>query len=152
MEKKYLDIGCGNKKREGFIGMDQNHGPGVDVVHNLESFPYPFEDESIDMINASHVMEHIDPRLIIKMMDELWRILKINGLLVVEMPYGGSITERDDPTHFRGWTELTFRYFDPRYDVYKIYHPKPWNIEQGQWQTVGNIQVVMKKVRGDESL
>lgn len=56
-----LDIGCGNNKQEGFAGMDYRPGPQVDIVHNLEQFPWPLPDESVSFAFASHVLEHINP-------------------------------------------------------------------------------------------
>jgi len=56
-----LDVGCGASKNEGFVGMDVRPLPGVDVVHNLEKFPWPFEDDTFSLVHASHVLEHITP-------------------------------------------------------------------------------------------
>ena len=50
MEKKILDLGCGRNKVPGAIGLDLFPVPGVDVVHDLEAFPYPFENNSFDEI------------------------------------------------------------------------------------------------------
>jgi len=36
-----LDIGCRDRKQQNFIGMDSRKHLDVDVVHNLEKFPYP---------------------------------------------------------------------------------------------------------------
>lgn len=54
-----IDLACGDNKREGFIGVDIFNGPSVDIVHDLNIYPYPFEDESVDEINCSHYLEHI---------------------------------------------------------------------------------------------
>jgi len=56
-----LDIGCGERKNDGFIGMDIRPMKGVDIVWNLERFPYPLPDESVSLAVASHVLEHINP-------------------------------------------------------------------------------------------
>lgn len=56
-----LDIGCGANKQEGFIGMDIRQLDGVDIVHNIEQYPWPFPDESVSLSVASHVLEHINP-------------------------------------------------------------------------------------------
>lgn len=37
-----IDIGCGNSKRSGYIGLDCLKLPDVDIVHDLNTFPYPF--------------------------------------------------------------------------------------------------------------
>ena len=56
-----LDIGCGDNKQVGFVGMDIRELDGVDIVHNIEQFPYPLPDESCSMVVASHVLEHVNP-------------------------------------------------------------------------------------------
>lgn len=69
---KILDIGCGNNKMKGAIGIDRVALPEVDIVHDLNSFPYPFEDNTFDEIYAAHIVEHLDS--IIRVMEELHRI------------------------------------------------------------------------------
>lgn len=56
-----LDVGCGANKHQGFIGMDYREMPGVDIVHNLEQFPFPLPDESVTLAVSSHVVEHLNP-------------------------------------------------------------------------------------------
>jgi SAM-dependent methyltransferase len=56
-----LDIGCGQNKNPGFIGMDYEAYPGVDIVHNVEVFPWPLPDNSIDIAVTSHLLEHLNP-------------------------------------------------------------------------------------------
>jgi hypothetical protein len=53
-----LDIACGQAKKEGFIGVDIARLPGVDIVHDLEQFPWPFDDNSIEEARCSHYVEH----------------------------------------------------------------------------------------------
>jgi len=56
-----LDIGCGDNKQPGFVGMDYRDLPGVDIVHNVELFPWPLPDESVILSMCSHLVEHLDP-------------------------------------------------------------------------------------------
>jgi len=143
-----LDIGCGhNKRRGGFTGLDKRPGEGVDIVHDLEVFPYPLDDESCLTIVGSHIVEHIKPWLMIDFMNELWRILKPEGQLALSMPYGVSAGFVQDPTHCNPCNEATWMYFDPDKDLYRIYKPKPWRILAGfpVWQANGNLEVVMEK-------
>jgi SAM-dependent methyltransferase len=85
-----LDIGCGENKQKGFIGMDCRKLHGVDIVHNLEKFPYPLPDACCSMILGSHIIEHIKPEYSIPLLNELWRIMKIDGQLILSAPYPGS--------------------------------------------------------------
>jgi len=126
-----LDLGCGISLKEGYVGLDKRKLEGVAVVHDLEVFPYPFEDDTFAEIRGYHIIEHIKPWFTIDFMDELWRIMEPNGLLVLDMPYAGTNSFWQDPTHINGCIELTFTYFDPRKDMYSIYTPKPWYIEEG---------------------
>ena len=50
MKKKILDIGCGMDKTENVIGMDISDTSGAEVIHDMNNYPYPFENESFDEI------------------------------------------------------------------------------------------------------
>lgn len=143
-----LDIGCGESKRPGFVRLDKRDLPGIDIVHDLEVFPYPIEDESVLVIVGSHIIEHIKPWLMIDFMNELWRILKPLGQIAFIHPYGYSDGFIQDPTHCNPCNEVTWQYFDNRSALYDIYKPKPFNIEHGfpQWQANGNLEVLMRKI------
>lgn len=64
-----LDIGCGENKQAGFVGLDYRALETVDIVWDINMHPWPLPDECVIMAMASHVLEHIpptssDPRLI----------------------------------------------------------------------------------------
>ena len=54
-----LNLGCGFNKPEGFVQVDMFEECQPVVLHNLETFPYPFEDNSVDEILFNHSLEHI---------------------------------------------------------------------------------------------
>lgn len=56
-----LDIGCGQNKNPGFIGIDYEAFPSVDIVHNVELFPWPIPDSCVDIAVTSHLLEHLNP-------------------------------------------------------------------------------------------
>jgi SAM-dependent methyltransferase len=58
-EGKRIDIGCGAKKREGFIGVDFVPAPGVDIVCDVEREALPFPDQSVGFVHSSHCFEHL---------------------------------------------------------------------------------------------
>lgn len=144
-----LDIGCGNNKQDGFIGIDKRELKNVDVVHDIEIFPWPFKDNSFITALMSHVFEHIKPWLSIDVMNEIHRVLVNDGQLAISCPYGWSGGYIQDPTHCNPVNEVTWQYFDPEYPLYSIYEPKPWKIEKGfpQYQCNGNLEVLMRKVQ-----
>lgn len=56
-----IDLGCGAAKQPGFVGLDNRPLPGVDIVQDLELFPWALPDECASLVMSSHLMEHIDP-------------------------------------------------------------------------------------------
>lgn len=147
-----LDLGCGGSKQKGFVGIDSRDVEGVDIVHDLEIFPWPLHDDSCFTIIGSHLIEHIKPWLTIAFMDEIWRILIHDRDVALSTPYGGSQGFWQDPTHCNGWIHSTWQYFDPRYPLYQIYKPKPFIIKKGfpVWQQNGNMECVLTKINLDE--
>jgi len=148
-----LDIGCGENKQKHFVGLDKRKLPGVDIVHDLEVFPYPLPDDCCHTIIGSHIVEHIKPWLMIDFMNELWRLCKPGGQLALAHPYGVNPLFVQDPTHCNPCSEATWQYYDPRYPLYLIYKPRPWLIKKGfpQWQRTGNMEVAFRKVTEAEA-
>ena len=145
-----LDMGCGFNKQPGYVGMDKRRVDGVDIVHDLEDVPYPLPDECCVTILASHIMEHLDPRKFINIMDELWRVMKPHGQLLISTPYAGTPGFWQDPTHIHAYNEATWTYFEPGRALYEVYRPKPWKIERNAWHASGNMEVILsaKKEQG----
>lgn len=94
-----LDVGCGNRKQPGWIGMDARALDGVDIVHDIEELPWPIPDNSCGVVLMSHVWEHLKPWLSIRIMEEMWRVLAPGGQLQLVTPYGWSHGFVMDPTH-----------------------------------------------------
>ena len=84
-DKVKLNLGAGEDRREGYINVDWNDLAKPDVKHNLNQFPYPFEDNKFDEIMASHVLEHLDKPF--DVMKEFHRILKPGGQLIIKVPH-----------------------------------------------------------------
>ena len=56
------DLGCGENKRPGSIGVDFREAPGVDVVQNLSLYPWKNIPSGVaDVVTTSHLLEHINP-------------------------------------------------------------------------------------------
>jgi len=108
---KILDLGCGKRKVPGAIGVDRVKVDGVDIVHDLTKFPYPFEDESVDKIYCRHILEHFDVDTRNRAIGELYRILKTRGELEIRVPHAFCIGAYKDPTHKSFFTFETMVYF-----------------------------------------
>jgi predicted SAM-dependent methyltransferase len=145
-----LDVGCGWNKQPNYIGMDKRPLENVEIVHDVESFPWPMDNDVFSNVVCSHLMEHIKPWVFIDFMNEIWRVSKIGAVLAAQSPYGVNHLFCQDPTHCRPIVEATFQYFDPDYPLYQVYKPKPWKLHVGfpSWQANGLIEVVMTK-RGE---
>ncbi|HXU13634.1 MAG TPA: methyltransferase domain-containing protein [Terriglobales bacterium] len=116
-KRMVLDVGCGNNKIPDAIGMDCVALPGVDVIHDLSSFPYPFNADSIDAFHINHVLEHLSD--VIGTMEELWRIAKPGATVHIRVPHFTGVLAWRDPTHRRSFTSESFRYFgDNSYSYY----------------------------------
>lgn len=106
---KKLDVGCGTAKVEGAIGIDRAKLPGVDVVHDLNQFPWPFDDATFDEIYMHDVIEHIDDTIAV--MEEVHRLLKKGGKLYIRVVYWNHMYSFSDPTHVKVFTEVSFDFF-----------------------------------------
>ena len=104
-----LNVGCGGKVRDGWVNVDAHPLPGVDVVHDLDVFPWPFEDGSCDRVVAEHVFEHVARP--VEFVLECWRVLEPGGVLTVTCPHWTSENAFTDPTHVRFVTDRTFDYW-----------------------------------------
>jgi len=79
-----LNIGCGDKTKEDYINIDL-HNPAADVFVNAKDY-LPYEDNTVDEIYSSHLIEHFTP-LEFKMVLTDWsRVLKRGGVLKLECP------------------------------------------------------------------
>jgi ubiquinone/menaquinone biosynthesis C-methylase UbiE len=116
------DIGCGQRKQQGFIGVDCVAMPGVDIVCDLEKCPWTFAgDNSVNEVYCSHFIEHVHE--IHRFMDEIYRILKVGGKCTVIAPYYSSIRAMQDPFHVRPISEASFLYYNKGWrDVNKLDH------------------------------
>ena len=111
-----LNLGCGNKLLKGYINLDKFNYYKCDVTHDLEKFPYPFKNDSINEILLSHVLEHIgqQPDTFINIIKELYRICANNALIIINVPHPRHEDFLSDPTHVRPITVLGLSLFDQK--------------------------------------
>lgn len=111
-----IDLGCGKRKPDGYIGVDIIEG--VDVVHDC-SKGLPFEDNHADEIRAYDFLEHIQDKHFL--ISEIWRVLKDNGVFNFQVPDASKGQGAfQDPTHKSYWVENSFKYYENDYyrDLY----------------------------------
>jgi SAM-dependent methyltransferase len=108
-ERVVVDIGCGERKKAGRIGIDSADLPGVDIVADLEKGLSYFPDGSVDEIHCRSVLEHI--RDLEGILREMLRVLKKGGMVHVFVPHFSNPYYYSDYTHVRFFGLYTFYYF-----------------------------------------
>lgn len=97
-----LNLGCGGDIRDDSINIDITQAEGIDLVLDLSVFPWPWPDNSVDGIHASHIIEHLpDPKPFIL---ECLRILKKGGFLRLKVPHSSNISAVGCMGHYRTYS------------------------------------------------
>jgi SAM-dependent methyltransferase len=106
-----LNLGCGEFKKSGYLNVDYRSVSEPDVRHDLNRFPYPFEDSAFSLIEADHLLEHLDEPF--KVMRELHRIAKPGGVVRLRVPhFSRGFTHAE---HQRGFDVSFPLYFNPAF-------------------------------------
>jgi SAM-dependent methyltransferase len=104
-----LELGCGPRKRTaGAIGIDVLDYPGVDLVGDVYDVLRKFLAGCVDEVYAYHFIEHVDD--VNKLMSELSRVLKPNGLVEFIAPHFSNPYFYSDATHRSFFGLYTFCY------------------------------------------
>ena len=140
---KHLDLGCGTRprnpyKRDELYGIDirdlSEVPAGVASIRgaNLTIDPIPFEDQYFDSVSAFDFLEHV-PRVallseqretifpFVRLMNEVWRVLRPNGLFYAITPAYPHQLAFADPTHVNIVTSKTLRYFSGLEPMARMY-------------------------------
>jgi len=120
-----LDIGCGQSKAAGYLGLDIFPSPGVDIVHDFDFLPYPFADNTFAEVKMYNALEHVGN--FIGTVCEVHRILRPGGLFRILCPHYSGPDAYRDPTHrtFFAWTTFdrfigTTSYAAPQAGMFRI--------------------------------
>jgi predicted SAM-dependent methyltransferase len=121
-----LNLGCGKDIRQNYINLDIVDYGG-NMVHDINKFPYPFEDDTFEEIYASHVLEHLDN--FHQVVTELYRISKPGALIIVYAPFFLNTKYFGEPDHKIPFSIRTFdnyEYYQNRklkfYERWKLNH------------------------------
>lgn len=108
---RILDVGCGQQKYPGSIGIDMNPDTAADVLCHLDEGSLPFRDNAFDEVHATHLIEHVDN--IIRTVEEFHRVTRPGGIIVLITPHYTDFSSFCDPTHKWHLNSFSFRYFYP---------------------------------------
>ncbi len=109
--RKYLNLGCGSDIKKStsnvqWINLDIKKHKGVDLVWNLNKYPWPFKNDNFDFVYCSKILEY--PQRIDIAMKELERITKNNGVIEIISPYVKSDGALKHPNIILEDTALTY--------------------------------------------
>jgi hypothetical protein len=118
-----LNLGCGGQILDGWVNVDKFGTP--DQMFDLETFPWPWADSSVEEILLSHVLEHLGqtPQTFIAIMRELYRVCRDGATLSIRVPHPRHDNFLTDPTHVRPVTAATMEMFSRRANL--------------EWQRIG---------------
>jgi hypothetical protein len=114
-----INLGCGHRPVASAINLDRTkHSEYVDVVHDLNDRPWPFEGNYADKIYAMDVLEHLDDF-----------VPALGGVLYLQVPWAQDPTGFRDPTHKWHLMPDSIDYFIPGTWLekdYGFYSPMRW--------------------------
>ena len=104
-----IELGCGQKSKQGRITVDKADLPNVDIVADMENGLPFLPDDSVDEIHCRSVLEHIQN--FEDLIREIVRVLKKSGKAHVFVPHFSNPFYYSDYTHKRFFGLYTFYYF-----------------------------------------
>lgn len=104
-----LNLGCGGKRLDGFVGVDRYPTPAVDVLADLGA-TLPFADGSVAEVMLDNVIEHMPD--IPALMREMHRICRHDARIVIRTPHFTSLSSWRDPTHLHHLSYFSMDHFE----------------------------------------
>ena len=114
-----LYLGAGKDHRDGYINIDSYPFPGIDIVTDLTK-GIPYADMTVDFVMSIDFMEHLPPEAKVPMINEIWRVLKPDGIMEHWIPNAGSKNDFGSPSHLSHWNLQQFEHFDINSYRYKL--------------------------------
>jgi len=129
-----INVGCGGDYLPGYVNVDVDPAIKADLYCDINvHLPYP--SNSVDFIKAFDILEHLDVRGV----KEIYRVLRVGGLLYIRVPHYLCRNAYSDFTHSHYFNSITlhnsvFRVFDVVYqkvwysfaDHYITFTLPPW--------------------------
>lgn len=128
-----LNIGCGSAIIDNALNTDINPKINPDAILDITKISFgekiysktfgeiEIKEEMFDKICALDVLEHISD--LVTTMWNCYKLLKFNGMMMIQVPYDLSYGAWRDPTHVRGFNEFSWSYWT-----------MPWCLQQFGWK------------------
>lgn len=104
-----LNLGCGNKKMEGYINCDISKQVNPDKVLDIRE-ELPFSDNCVDEIIVEHILEHIND--LESVLKEFHRVCRNGARIYIATPYFSHESAYSNYQHKRFFTWTTFDLFE----------------------------------------
>jgi hypothetical protein len=124
-----LNIGCGHKHLDGAINLDRVASLNPDVVHDIDKFPWPFEENRFKEVYANDIIEHCSD--VVSTMAEIHRVCQSGAVVRITTPHFSSASSFIDPTHRFHFSYFSFHYFTGEHD-FDFYAEKRFRRRQAQ--------------------
>jgi predicted SAM-dependent methyltransferase len=106
--RETLNLGCGLKRVPEAVNLDITPATHPDVVHDLNSVPWPLPDDHFSEVLAYDVIEHLEN--FVAVMEEIHRVCRDGAVVRITVPHFSCANAYTDPTHRR-----LFGYFSMDY-------------------------------------
>jgi hypothetical protein len=109
-----LNLGCGYRKRDGWVNVDAAPACDPDVILDIEKLPWPWPDDSVERVAFIHSLEHMgrDPAVFLGIMKELYRVCRNGAEIEIVVPHPRHDNFLGDPTHVRIITPHMLEHFN----------------------------------------
>lgn len=108
-----LNLGCGHDHLPGWVNVDKFPAARPDVAHDLERFPWPFQDDAAEEVLLKHVLEHLgrDSETFMNILKELYRVCAPGATVRIVVHHPRHLDFLQDPTHVRPVLGEMFEHF-----------------------------------------
>ncbi len=109
-----LNLGSGQNPQPGYLNVDKYGNP--DFKCDLETFPWPWQDNSVSEILLNHALEHLGAAtdVFIGIMKEMFRVCEAGAKIRIVVPHPRHDHFIGDPTHVRVVTPDMLNLFSKR--------------------------------------
>jgi hypothetical protein len=108
-----INLGCANRPLQGYLNLDMQALPGVDLVYRIDPFRpvLPFKDSTAVEIEANNFVEHIADT--VGLVTEMWRVSRDGARWRILTPGYRDVNSWRDPNHLSHWEERCLDFFTP---------------------------------------
>ncbi len=109
-----LNLGCGNKRRAGYLGVDRGEASAVDVRMDVLEYLKTLPAGAVSSVYSRHMLEHFEPEPFRQLLEQIDRVLRPGGEIEIIVPHFSNPYFYSDPTHRQPFGLYSFSYLCER--------------------------------------